>query len=75
MIIESISIKSFGRLRDFTCEPGEGLSVFLGENESGKSTVCAFIRYMLYGFARAAGRELGVSPRMMNYRLNKAGLQ
>ena len=27
------------------------------------------------GNRSAAGRELGVSPRMMNYRLNKAGLQ
>ena len=27
------------------------------------------------GNRAAAGRELGVSPRMMNYRLNKAGLQ
>ena len=27
------------------------------------------------GNRSAAGRELGVSPRMMNYRLNRAGLQ
>ena len=27
------------------------------------------------GNRSAAGRELGVSPRMMNYRLNKAGIQ
>ena len=27
------------------------------------------------GNRSAAGRELGVSPRMMNYRLNRAGLR
>ena len=27
------------------------------------------------GNRSAAGRELGVSPRMMNYRLNRAGIQ
>ena len=27
------------------------------------------------GNRSAAGRELGVSPRMMNYRLNKVGIQ
>lgn len=51
MLIEQISIVSFGKLKntelDFRC----GLNVIEGKNESGKSTVAAFIRYMLYGFS------------------------
>ena len=50
MIIESIFIGHFGNLSNMTLEFGEGLNVILGPNESGKTTVAAFIRYMLYGF-------------------------
>ena len=50
MIIEKISIKSFGMLLDTTLEFSEGINVIEGQNEAGKSTVAAFIKYMLYGF-------------------------
>ena len=50
MIIEKIIIKSFGLLTDMTLEFSEGVNVIEGRNESGKSTIAAFIRYMLYGF-------------------------
>ena len=50
MIIEKIVIKSFGRINDMTLEFSDGVNIIEGENESGKSTIAAFIRYMLYGF-------------------------
>ena len=50
MIIEKITIKSFGQLMDTTMEFSETLNVIEGHNEAGKSTIAAFIRYMLYGF-------------------------
>lgn len=50
MIIEKICIGHFGNLSDVTYELGPGLNVIHGANESGKSTVAAFVRYMLYGF-------------------------
>lgn len=50
MIIEKIVIKSFGRISDMTIEFSDSVNVIEGENESGKSTVAAFIKYMLYGF-------------------------
>ena len=53
MIIERIVIRSFGNLSDVTLEFGRGINVLVGDNESGKSTVAAFIRYMLYGFGTA----------------------
>lgn len=50
MIIEKIVIKSFGRIKNMTLEFSDSVNVIEGENESGKSTIAAFIRYMLYGF-------------------------
>ena len=50
MIIEKIVIKSFGTINDMTLEFSESVNVIEGQNEAGKSTIAAFIRYMLYGF-------------------------
>ena len=58
MIIEKIVIKSFGRLTDMTLEFSERVNVIEGENEAGKSTIAAFIRYMLYGFTDSNGEGL-----------------
>ncbi len=57
MIIEKVDIKSFGRITDLTMTFSEGVNVIEGENESGKSTIAAFIKYMLYGFDTAVGGE------------------
>lgn len=68
MIIESIHIASFGCLQDFSCTLGEGLNIIEGSNESGKSTLAAFIRYMLYGFpGRAAGGELSEKKKRISW--------
>ena len=50
MIIEKISIKSFGKLTDVSLEFSSGINIIEGQNEAGKSTIAAFIKYMLYGF-------------------------
>ena len=50
MIIEKIEIKSFGQLTDMTLEFSDTINVIEGQNEAGKSTIAAFIKYMLYGF-------------------------
>ena len=50
MIIEKIVIGSFGLITDLTLEFSERVNVIEGQNESGKSTIAAFIKYMLYGF-------------------------
>lgn len=49
MRIESLHIDRFGKLRDFDLTLEEGLTLIYGRNESGKSTVMAFLRAMLYG--------------------------
>ena len=58
MIIEKLVIKSFGRINDMTLEFSDGVNIIEGENESGKSTIAAFIRYMLYGFTDGNGNVL-----------------
>ena len=50
MIIEKITIKSFGQLSNLTMDFSETVNVIEGANEAGKSTIAAFIKYMLYGF-------------------------
>lgn len=59
MWIESLHIDAFGGLRGFSLQLGPGLTAIVGPNESGKSTVMAFIRAMLYGLnGRSASLQL-----------------
>ena len=62
MIIERIEIKSFGQLTDTTLEFSDTINVIEGQNEAGKSTIAAFIKYMLYGF-EAMSEENAVGER------------
>ena len=50
MIIEKIDIRSFGLIKDMTLEFAPTVNVIEGQNEAGKSTIAAFIKYMLFGF-------------------------
>ena len=72
MIIEKILIKSFGRLNDMTLEFSDRVNVIEGENESGKSTIAAFIRYMLYGFTDGEGQELGERKKRISWKTGRA---
>lgn len=56
MLIKKLHIISFGMLSDRHITFGDGLNVIEGENETGKSTVGAFIRFIFYGLDKA-GRE------------------
>ena len=67
MIIEKIVIKSFGRLIDKTLEFSDKVNVIEGENESGKSTIAAFMKYMLYGFGGESGDGLGEREKRINW--------
>ena len=49
MKIIEINIKHFGKLKDFVLKPGDGVNIVHGKNESGKSTIMAFIKAMFYG--------------------------
>jgi uncharacterized protein YhaN len=56
MKIENIHIDGFGVWKDKDWEQlGPGLNVFHGPNETGKSTLMAFVRSILFGFDRRGG--------------------
>jgi len=54
LIIKELYIAEFGGIKDKRIEFGNSkmLNVIYGENESGKSTVFLFIKFMLYGLQR-----------------------
>ncbi len=58
MMIKNLDIHSFGKLKNKKIEFTPGFNVIYGQNESGKSTVSAFIEAMLYSYpARDAQRK------------------
>ncbi len=63
MRLLELYIEEFGSLKGLLIQPGKGLTVIYGENESGKSTVWSFIKFMLYGLPKrgSAERERAVS--------------
>ena len=54
MRITELNISEFGGLKNVRITPDEKLNIIYGENESGKSTVLLFIKFMLYGLGRKA---------------------
>ncbi|MGI6167912.1 MAG: ATP-binding protein [Eubacteriales bacterium] len=68
MKILVIDIAEFAGLKNKTFELGEGMNIIEGLNESGKSTILAFIKFVLYGFSRrASGEELGERERYVSW--------
>jgi len=53
MIIKSLHIISFGMIKDKKIELCDGLNVVQGNNETGKSTIGAFIKFIFYGLDKA----------------------
>lgn len=57
MRIIDCTLTEFGAFRDKTFTFGEGLNIIEGGNESGKSTLLAFIKFMFYGVPRKLASE------------------
>lgn len=58
MKIRSVSIQSFGKLKDRDFTFSDGINIITGENESGKSTLARFVRFMLYGYTSPRSSSL-----------------
>jgi uncharacterized protein YhaN len=57
MWVEEISIESFGAFKQvMIADLGPGLTVIVGPNEAGKSTVLEFMRCVFFGFRKKSGR-------------------
>ena len=63
MKIEQLTIYGFGRHTDVTIELGEGITVFYGENEAGKTTIYQFILQILFGFPPKGHTMLRYEPK------------
>lgn len=48
--ILKIEITSFGKLKNVVLTPGEHINLISMPNESGKTTLAAFLKYIFYGF-------------------------
>ncbi len=55
MLIKELVITSFGKFFHKTIEFKSGINLVQGNNETGKSTIHAFIESMLYGFKNNSG--------------------
>ncbi len=58
MFIEKIHIDTFGKLSDFELELTPGVNIIEGDNESGKSTLAAFIKFIFYGVSARERQEI-----------------
>ena len=64
MKINKLKIDSFGKLKNTEITLDDGITVIQGKNEAGKSTVGAFIKYMLYGMSKGK-RVLGENEKKL----------
>jgi DNA repair exonuclease SbcCD ATPase subunit len=68
MRITGWDIKGFGRLKQYKAVPGPGFNIIYAPNESGKSTLQAFIRAMLYGLKGGRIGKDGTLPPIKRYK-------
>ena len=68
MRIEKICMESFMGKKDFTLTLAPGVNILEGDNESGKTTVADFIRFMLYGASsKGIGGALSERQRFLGF--------
>ena len=68
MYILSLFIREFGGIKDRSFDFSRGMNLLTGDNESGKSTLISFIRFMLYGLPkRRAGEPLSDGDRAFSW--------
>ena len=58
MKFKNLSVGSFGKLSDKEISFSDKLNIIYGKNEAGKSTLSAYMKYMLYGFSSQKGRSV-----------------
>jgi Uncharacterized conserved protein len=56
MRFTQLHLKHFGKFTDKKIELAEGINLFYGENETGKSTVFSFLEGILFGIEKGRGR-------------------
>ena len=73
MHIKTIHIDSFGGVRGLTLDLAKGLNIIEGNNESGKSSVAMFIKFIFYGLSgRGVDGALSERRRYVNWETGSA---
>lgn len=72
MKLIELEIEEFGRFEDRDFVLGKGMNLIEGPNESGKSTLLAFVRFMFYGFPRKNSAEGDERDKRLSYRNRRA---
>ncbi len=73
MYIENIKIGSFGKLSMREYNLTEGINLIEGRNESGKSTLCEFIKFVFYGLSnKGTDGEMSERKRHISWKTNDA---
>ncbi|RAP78009.1 AAA family ATPase [Paenibacillus montanisoli] len=62
MKLNGLQVEGFGKLSGLECRLDAPVTVIFGSNEAGKSTLLAFIRAMLYGFANKGNPAERLEP-------------
>ena len=72
MYFKQIHVSSFGPLTDRDFELSNGLNVVYGCNESGKTSLAVFIKFILYGLSSSRGGAPGERQRYVNSKTGEA---
>lgn len=72
MIIKQLNLDHFGKFHGREIDLNPGVNIIYGANESGKSTVHAFIQSMLFGAERLRGRGARTGMHIPNISRGKA---
>ncbi|MBR3640124.1 MAG: AAA family ATPase, partial [Clostridia bacterium] len=72
MYVKEIHVRSFGTLTDFDAVPSRGLNVISGPNESGKTSIAMFIKFMLYGMPSTRGPAAIERKKYVNWKTAEA---
>ncbi len=73
MYIENIKIGNFGKLSNREFNLSHGVNILEGRNESGKSTLCEFIKFVFYGLSnKSLGGEMSERKRHISWKTNDA---
>lgn len=72
MKLIELEIEEFGKLTDRDFVLGKGMNLIEGPNESGKSTLLAFLRFMFYGFPRKNSAGGDERDKRLSYRNRRA---
>lgn len=60
MVILEAVLQNFGKFHNITIGFEDEINLIYGENETGKSTLQAFLQGMLFGIEKTRGRSSGI---------------